>query len=208
MMKTKLTILCTLVSIVAILLIGCSSEAAAIVSESNGLSTATRLALGTLKLEGTNLVVTKAEASELLTLWQAYQSLSNSDTTSQVELDALVEQIRGVMTSDQLQAIEAMKLTDQTVSEEVQSLGDSAILSVLASTPSASALSQAAPMGGPGGMPGGAGDSVMNEIGNGMTTQSTPMASQPAAGTQTSQVDGRLLNLLIQMLEARSQMTG
>jgi hypothetical protein len=205
MMKTKLTILCALVSIVAILLIGCSSEASATLSESNGLLTATRLALGTLKLEGTNLVVTKEEASELLTLWQAYQSLSNSDTTSQVELDALVEQIQGVMTSDQLQAIEAMKLTDQIVSEEVQSLGDSAILSVLASTPNASALSQAAPMGGPGGMPGGAGDSVMNEIGNGMTTQSTSLATQPAASTQANQVDGMLLNSLIQMLEARSR---
>ena len=207
-MKTKLIILCTLVSIVAILLIGCSSEAAATVAESNGLSTATRLALGTLKLEGTNLVVTKEEASELLTLWQAYQSLSNSDTTSQVELDALGEQIQGVMTSDQLQSIEAMELTDQTVSEEVQSLGDSAILSVLASTPIASALSQAAPMGGAGVMLAGGGDSVMTEIGNGMTIQSTPLASHPAASAQTSQLNGMLLNLLIQMLEARSQMTG
>jgi hypothetical protein len=63
-------------------------------------------------------------------------------------------------------------------------------------------------MGGPGGMPGDAGDSVMNEIGNGITTQSTPAASQPASSTQISQVDGMLLNVLIQVLETRSQTTG
>ena len=63
-MKTKFTIQCTLVSIVAILLIGCSSEAAGTVSESNDLSTAVRLALGVLKLEGTDQAVTKEEATE------------------------------------------------------------------------------------------------------------------------------------------------
>ena len=54
---------------------------------------AKRQALGTLKLEGTDQVVTASQAGQLLTLWQAYQSLSNSDTSSQVELEALVKQI-------------------------------------------------------------------------------------------------------------------
>jgi hypothetical protein len=159
-------------------------------------------------LEGTDLAVTKDEATQLLTLWQGYQSLSNSDTTSQVELDALVEQIQGAMTAQQINAIEALSLTDQSISEVMQSVGGSAILSAPPSTPNASAISQADPMGGPGGMPGDAGDSVMNEIGNGITTQSTPAASQPASSTQISQVDGMLLNVLIQVLETRSQTTG
>jgi hypothetical protein len=203
-MKTKLTILCTLLFIVAILLGGCSGEAAATVSASNGLSTATRLALGTLKLEGTDQAVTVSQATELLTLWQGYQSLSSNDTASAVELDALEEQIQSTMTAEQIKAIDALDLTDQSVSDLMQSLGDSASASAPASTPNASALSQSAPMGdGPGGMPGG-GDSVMSEIGNGMTTQSTAAVTQSVSNIQTTQVDGRLLNALIQILATRS----
>jgi hypothetical protein len=207
-MKTKLTTLLILISITGILLAGCSSASITTVSTNNGLSIETKLALGTLKLEGTNQAVTKEEATELLTLWQGYQSLSNSDTSSQVELDALVEQIQGVMTAEQIKAIQALELTDQSVSEVMQSLVGSASASIVASTPNSSALSRAAPSGGPGAMPGGASDSVMNEIGDGMVTQSTPAASQSAASTQISQVDGMLLNALIQMLEERSQMSG
>jgi hypothetical protein len=208
-MKTKLTILCTLLFIAAILLGGCSGESAATVSASNGLSTATRLALGTLKLEGTDQAVTVSQGTELLTLWQGYQSLSSSDTASAVELDALEEQIQSTMTAEQIKAIDALDLTDQSVSDLMQSLGDSASASAPASTPNASALSQSAPMGdGPGGMPGGGGDSVMSEIGNGMTTQSTAAVTQSVSNIQTTQVDGRLLNALIQILAMRSQTTG
>lgn len=208
-MKTKLTILCTLLFIAAILLGGCSGESAATVSASNGLSTATRLALGTLKLEGTDQAVTVSQGTELLTLWQGYQSLSSSDTASAVELDALEEQIQSTMTAEQIKAIDALDLTDQSVSDLMQSLGDSASASAPASTPNASALSQSATMGsGPGGMPGGGGDSVMSEIGNGMTTQSTAAVTQSVSNIQTTQVDGRLLNALIQILAMRSQTTG
>ncbi len=54
----------------------------------------------------------------------------------------------------------------------------------------------------------GAGDSVMNEIGSGMGAQATPAASQPAVSSQTSQVDGMLLNALIRLLETKSQEDG
>ena len=94
-MKTKFTIPVSLLTIFTLLLAGCSSVSAATVSVSNSLSGATKLALGTLKLEGTSQAVTAAQASELLTLWQGYKSLDNSDTSSQVELDALVKQIQG-----------------------------------------------------------------------------------------------------------------
>lgn len=89
-MKTKFTLLINLITIFTILLTGCSSASVAMVSASNGLSGATKLALGTLKLEGTSQAVTAAQAAELLTLWEGYKSLSNSNTSSQVELDALV----------------------------------------------------------------------------------------------------------------------
>ena len=207
-MKTKFSILVSLITIFAILLAGCSNAAAATVSASNGLSGATKLALGTLKLEGTSQAVTAAQTTELLTLWEGYKSLSNSDTSSQVELDALVMQIQGVMTSNQRQAIQAMDLTDQSVSEVMQSLGGSANASASVSTPGSTTLSQSAPAGGPGGMAGGGGDSVMSAIGGGMTTQSTPAATQASSNAVSTQVNSMLLNALIQLLETRSQATG
>jgi hypothetical protein len=207
-MKMKRIIVCSLVLIITTLMVGCSGEAVANVSTSNGLSKATKLTLGTLKLEGSANAVSIPQATELLTLWEAYQSLSNSDTTSQVELDALVEQIHAVMTAEQIKAIEAMALTDQSVSEVMQSMGDSTSVNAPVRTPNTSELSQGAPMGGPPGMPGGGGDSVMSEINSGMVTQSTPAASQPTLSTQTNQVDGMLLNVLIRLLETRSQEAG
>lgn len=97
-MKRKLLALGLLVIIVAIMIDKCKSEAAATVSESGGLSSVTRLALGAIMLEDTDQAVIASQASELVILWQAYQSLSNKDTTSHMELDKLVEQISGVMT--------------------------------------------------------------------------------------------------------------
>jgi hypothetical protein len=209
-MKTRTISLFVIVSIAAILLSACNGGAAAIVSANSGLSAATRLAVGTLKLEGTDNAVNADEAGELLTLWEAYQSLSSSDTTSQVELEALVKQIEGTMTSEQVSAIDDMELTDQSVSEAVQSLAGSIDISIPASTPDTSAMSQAAPQGGsPGGMPGGAGgDGVMNEINSGMSDQSTPAVTEATSNTANTQVNQMLLNALIQLLKTRSQVNG
>src|SRR4030042_7188635 len=207
-MKKNLLILFTLVIIVGSLLEGCSKEVIPTTSTHSNISMATKLALGTLKLEGTSIAVTRDEASERLPLWQAYQSLSNSDTGSQLELDALVNQIQGVMTSEQVMAVDKLKLTDQSLTELLQTLGDSSSLSAPDSTPNASGLPQSAQMGGPGGFPGGAGDSMMNEINTGMVAQGTAEVSQTAASVHANLVDGMLLNALIQVLEERSQETG
>ena len=193
----------------AIIMAGCSGAIAATASSNSGLSTATQLAVGTLKLEGTTQAVSSAQAAQLLTLWEGYESLSMSDTSSQVELEALVKQIQGIMTADQLQAIETMNLTDQSVSELMQSMGGSANASTPASTPGSTSISQAAPGGGPGGMPGGAaGDSVMSAINGGMTTQSTPASTQANSDAGSTQVSSMVLNALIQMLNSRSQTIG
>jgi hypothetical protein len=206
-MKSKLINFCTLFTIITTLLVGCSSTPTLSTTTSSGVTSAVELAAGTLKLEGTAQAVTVTQAGALLTLWQAYQSLGSSDTISQVELDALVKQIQETMTTDQVRDIEAMDLTDQQVSELMQSTGAGVSSPDATSTPNASGLSQAAPMGGPGGIPGG-GDSVMSEINSGMVAQSTPDAIQAATTMQTSQVNPMLLITLIQLLQARSQTTG
>jgi hypothetical protein len=208
-MKIKLTVLLTMITMVAIVLAGCRGAAAATASGSSSLSTATKLAVGTLMLEGTGNAVTTIQAAQLLTLWEGYQSLSTSDTSSQLELDALVKQIQGIMTAGQLQAIEAMNLTEQSVSEEMQSMAGSANASAPASTAGSSSINQAAPGGAPAGMPGGAGgDSVMSAINGDTTIQSTPASTQAIVNTGATHVNSVILNDLIQLLQTRSQTAG
>jgi hypothetical protein len=81
------------------------------------------LAIGTLKLEDTAYAVQVNQAAALLPLWQAYNALSSSSTTAQVEVDAVLDQIEESLTADQLKAINEMKLTSTSMGEVFQSLG-------------------------------------------------------------------------------------
>lgn len=71
-----------------------------------------QLALGTLKLEGTPHAVTAEQARTLLPLWQAVASMSGTSTTVSEELNAVQNQILGEMKPEQLQAINALKITN------------------------------------------------------------------------------------------------
>jgi hypothetical protein len=108
----------------AIALTACSTPLADILTgtlqTSNKLPTETQLAVGTLKLEGTEQGVTAQQAQELLVLWQVYEEISQSSTTAQEEIDGLIEQIQENMTSEQVQAISDMQLTQQDVSAAAQ----------------------------------------------------------------------------------------
>ncbi len=70
-----------------------------------------KLAIGTLKLEGTPQAVNATQASALLPLWQAVKSLSANSNTAPAEITAVYTQIEGVMTTDQTQAIQKMTWT-------------------------------------------------------------------------------------------------
>jgi len=117
------------------------------------LSEANRLALGALRLEDTAQAVTAEQADDLATLWKAYLSLSDDDTTAPTELEALARQIGQGMTAEQLAAIDAMALTASDVTAFVQQQG-----AQNPSNASFSQASQAAAQGGQseqGGMMGG-----------------------------------------------------
>jgi hypothetical protein len=212
--KKRSFIYISILTVMAIMLSACAattSTTTEAATYSSRLSTATQLAAGTLKLEGADQAITSSQAGELLTLWQAYQSLSNSDITSQVEEDALVNQIEGAMTSEQLKAIDDMNLSEQTLSEIMQSSAVNDPASLPASTSGSSTSSgQNTPQDGPGGMPGGpGGDSIMSQIdGSGTTTQSTPVVTQSIDNMASPQVSPMILQALIQMLKALSQATG
>jgi hypothetical protein len=215
-MKTPWYILVSLTTVLALVLAACGAAATGSTPAGNtntsagsqSLSDAAELAAGTLKLDGTDQDITADQASELLTLWQAYQSLSATDTTAQVELDALVEQIRETMTAGQIQAIDDMQITSQTMAEVMAGAAGAPVLSGDASD--ASAPGQMPSGGGPGGAPmdggGPGGDTgvIMGDGNMGTGTQATPAANSQG-NTQSSGVNPMLLNAVIQMLEAKAR---
>ncbi len=106
-------------------LVGCGGEEATQASASVGgdtytsevldtsyddaLNASNQLLLGTMQLEGTEQAITPEQATTLLPLWRAMQG----GVTAQTEVNALLKQIEGAMTQEQLQAIAAMQLTQE-----------------------------------------------------------------------------------------------
>ena len=88
---------------------------------SDALPVMTQLAVGTLRLEETDLAVDETLAAEILPLWQAAQSLNNSDTAASVEVEAVLSQIQDAMQPTQVTAIADMKLTSDSLTELVES---------------------------------------------------------------------------------------
>ncbi len=70
-----------------------------------------KLALGTMKLEGTKQAVNPAMAAKLVPLWQLMVQLNSSNSSAPQEVTAVVDQIQATMEPDQLNTIDGMKLT-------------------------------------------------------------------------------------------------
>jgi len=127
MKKTTLTILI----ILTLTLTACGSASntpRAVSSQSSNpsapeLPIASKLAVGSFKLEGTDYAITSKQASELLPLWQVYQQLSTSDTAAQEEISALTDQIQETLTPDQMKTINDLNLTQQEVFAFMQEQG-------------------------------------------------------------------------------------
>ena len=197
------------------------------------LSEVNKLLVGTLRLEDTDQAVSAEEAAQLLPLWQAYRALSNSDTAAEAEVDALIKQIQTTMTSDQIQAIEAMNLTSQDIMDLMQAAGGPMARGTPnpQSTPGFDIPSGGFPSGNPpsgsagnppsgsaGGPPSGStggfqgGGVVIQGPGAGgdtMMIQGTPDPSMQATAqarfsTQASQVNTILLDVLIQQLQEKA----
>ena len=84
------------------------------------LPVSSQLALGIHRLEGTADAVTPEQAGTLLPLWQALQSES---LQSEDETNAVLKQIEGALTSEQLAAIAALQLTRESLGEWMQDRG-------------------------------------------------------------------------------------
>jgi hypothetical protein len=80
-------------------------------SYESALSARNQLALGMLQLDGTANAITPEQAKSLLTLWQALRGTTQSGASAQAEVSALLGQIEGALTAQQLAAIKDLKLT-------------------------------------------------------------------------------------------------
>jgi hypothetical protein len=114
----------------------------------NAVSVEMQLLLGAFKLDGTENAVTKEQANILLPLWTDFKTLSQSmmpaqgsqgdpgqgqtnatpqpqtvDTETQAKVEALGKQIQAAMTPEQIQAISAMKITQETAMTIMQEQG-------------------------------------------------------------------------------------
>ncbi len=163
------------------------------------MSTLTKLLIGTFKLEGGPQAVTAQQAQALVPLWQAVQSLSQSDTAADAEMSALEGQIQGTFTPEQLSAVAALALTPQdmqtVMSEQGLSFGNGAN-----STPLAGGGFPGGD-GFPGGGPGGTG---FNPQDLSPEQQATFEARAAGRGTRGAGVPAPLVEALIRLLEARA----
>jgi LysM repeat protein len=172
MNKAGLTAIVLLVMLASLALVGCEHPVAASganeagytgaldVSYEGALDATSQLALGTVQLEGTPNAVTEAQARQLLPLWQALQSGVLQGTS---ERDAVIRQIEHTMSSAQIQAIVAMRLTDADAATWMES--QAGAFSAPGGAPQGDASQWTAPQGGSGRAqrPSGAGQGLTDE---------------------------------------------
>ena len=89
----------------------------------DGMPNSAQLGFGTLMLEESEHAVTPEQAAQLLPLWKAARSLSESETVAQAELEAVFNQIEDIMTPEQIGAINAMQLTGEEMAQLMEDLG-------------------------------------------------------------------------------------
>ncbi|EKD88961.1 MAG: hypothetical protein ACD_34C00253G0006 [uncultured bacterium] len=84
-------------------------------SYENALSSRLMLALGTLKLAETENPVSLDQAPQLLLLWQALQNMTNNGTSPEEEVNAVLAQIEATLSSNQINLINSMKLSQTDI---------------------------------------------------------------------------------------------
>ena len=82
-----------------------------------------QLAMGIISLKNTPNAVNASEAAALLPLWKGLFALASTANSSTIEINAVISQIQETMTTEQLQAIAAMKLTQADFAKVVQTAG-------------------------------------------------------------------------------------
>jgi hypothetical protein len=195
----------------------------------NALPVLNQLVVGTFKLEGTDQAINAEQAAKLLPLWKGYRGMSGGSSSSPVEMQALLKQIRGAMREEQLKAIAAMQLTGDDMMQLMQERGiemtdrgsgASGAASTATRQAERPAIGGGGPGGGPGGAPGGGGgrggggSAPPQPPGGGMPPggdqgmgpppgMSTPGAQQPGMGARRIPMPPPLYDALIELLKSK-----
>ena len=183
------------------------------------LTIAEEFLVGILKLEGTAQAVDKTQAVSLLTLWQAYRELQSNNSAATEEITSIVSQIQTTMTSEQLKAIDDLKLTFQDVADIMSSLGIVMTIENASGTQTAPSGQEfvtgiqgdpggsGAPAGGPPAVGGGPQIMEGSSSGTGNLSQSQIATMQASNGTGNNTPGGTtaLIDALIKILEKRAQ---
>jgi hypothetical protein len=210
--KTMKKLFFSIMMIFAAALTACSSQSTGTpsVSTNNDLPTETQIAVGTLKLAGTDQEISIEQAEELVVYWQVYQELSQSQTAAQAEIDGLIAQIQETMTGDQMQAITEMNITQQDVLASMQgvTVASSSSSSSTVSLPSGSASGGGMPAGGPpeaGAVPpdGGAMPSEMGGVALASGPNQTQSSQAGTSSTVITEVPSALVDAVIQSLQQK-----
>jgi len=99
-----------------------ADQTASPVQGNNFLSPEMKLLIGTIRLEGTKLEITPAQAKELFPLWVKMESTFADEISTSDDVKVITLQIQLTMTKDQLQAINDMNLTEQDLIALLQKL--------------------------------------------------------------------------------------
>jgi len=176
-----------------------------------------QLGFGTLMLEESEHAVTPEQASQLLPLWKAARSLSESETVAQAELEAVFNQVEDTMTPEQIGAINAMQLTGEGMAQLMKDLGievgfggafGNLTHEMQATAQAMRESGEGFPGGGfPGGNPGGQGPGARQGIGGGNLTpeqQATMEARRAERGGGGARFALVFVDPLIDLLEQRA----
>jgi hypothetical protein len=160
-----------------------------------------QLAVGTLKLEGTDQAVTAEQAKTLLPLWQEVKTLQADTSTTSEQLQAAYQKIKDNMTSDQVQAIEKTTLTQDDLQSLASKYGVEMPSAPGGGQGNGPAGTPMAPGGGaPGGNPAAPAGGTPGAGGNPPDFQGTP----GAGGRMGRGMDTLFLDPLIKLLQERA----
>ena len=200
-------ILFSILMLIAIALTACTSQSTGTPTEStsNDPPIANQLAVGTLKLEGTEQAITVAQAEELVVYWQVYQEISQSETAAQAEIDGLMAQIQETMTTEQMQAITDMQITQQDIFTSMQ--GVAAVSNSSDDTTVSLPSSGSMPSGGPptdggGAPPDGGGEMPADMSGAAPASATEQSQSSQAAAVVPSALVAAVIQSLQQIIAA------
>jgi len=176
-------------------------------TSSTPLTPEAKLALGTIKLEGTKLAVDSNMAANLLPLWQLLFQLHSSSSSAPQEVTAVVDQIHTTMNSEQVASINSMTLTQADIFTVFQQQAQSNSGGTSGSGFNGGNRGNGGGggfffAGGPGG--GGFGGGFRNAGGsNGAAQTSTVLTEAQAAVARQNALSNLLINQVIRLLETK-----